>query len=290
MFAAGTLIAAAREVAQLNQATRAHRPKPPRRGLVVEVGGGQSPHPRADLVVEKYVADDFERPGGESFSFSKPLIVADGHRLPLATKSAAYVIASHVLEHATDPVEFASELSRVGAAGFVQVPSRESELTYGWPFHSWLIDLVEGVLVFTARRTGEIAPVGALHHELYGSTALARLAFEVRRSTWHHSVEWCGELGVRVAGISSGPEKTASFDLAATIKALESADVPPLPANVVAALACPVCRSPVELNKSAVCVSCRRDYPVANGVPILIEEVAVEPALDHPNLVEALAV
>jgi uncharacterized protein YbaR (Trm112 family) len=290
MFAAGTLFAAACEAAQLNRATRAHRPKPPRRGLVVEVGGGQSPHPRTELVIEKYVADDFERPGGESFSFSKPLIVGDGHRLPLATGSAAYVIASHVLEHATDPAEFASELARVGAAGFVQVPSRESELTYGWPFHSWLIDRDEDVLVFTARRKGQTAPVGALHHELYASTALARLAFELQRTTWHHSVEWCGELSVRVAGISSAPEKTASFDLEATIKTLEAADMPPLPPNARAALACPVCRSSIELKESATCVSCGRKYPVANGVPILIEEVAVELEFDRSNVVSAVAV
>ena len=275
MLPARTLVAAAREVVQLNRTARAHRPRPPRRGLVVEVGGGQSPHPRADLVVEKYVADDFERPGGRRFSFAKPLVVGDGHRLPLATQSIAYTVASHVLEHATDPVRFAAELARVGAGGFVQVPSRESELTYGWPFHPWLIDLEDGVLVFTPRRPGDVAPAGNVHHELYASTALARLAFELRRSTWHHSIEWRGDLAVRVEGRSEA-ERSASFDLDATIAALESAEVPPLPAHVRAALACPACCSGIEFGSSAVCFGCRREYPVAGGVPILLVEAAVE--------------
>ena len=112
------------------QAAR-HRPRPPGTGLVVEVGGGQRPSARADVVVDKYVEDDFERAGGAPLDTSRPLVVADGEALPFDDGSAAYVIAMHVLEHATDPVRFAAELSRVGQAGFVQVPSRAAELTVG---------------------------------------------------------------------------------------------------------------------------------------------------------------
>src|SRR5690554_3779407 len=110
---------AVREVRSLARERRRHRAHPPATGLVVEVGSGDAPHPRSDVVVEKYVADDFERT--THVSFAKPLIVGDGHALPLADGCAAYVIASHVLEHATDPERFAAELSRVGEAGFVQM-------------------------------------------------------------------------------------------------------------------------------------------------------------------------
>jgi hypothetical protein len=285
----GTLIAATREVALLRRSTKAHRPSAPRRGLVIEVGGGQAPHPRTDLVVEKYIADDFERPGGLGMSFAKPLVVGDGHRLPLATASAAYTIVSHVLEHAHDPVEFAAELVRVAPAGFVQVPSRESELTYGWPFHGWLIDQVDGVLVFTARRPTELAPVGQVHHELYASTALARLAFEAQRSIWHHSVEWRQMLPVKVVGASI-PDRTARFDLNRTIQALEAAHIPPLPEHARRALACPACRSSIELDRTAKCSTCNAEYPVANGVPILLEEAAVQAVVGGSEVPLAVAV
>jgi uncharacterized protein YbaR (Trm112 family) len=282
VFAAGTLLAAMREVGRLHRTASAHRPAPPKRGrgIVVDVGGGQCPHPRADVVVEKYLVDDFERPGGSSFSFATPLVVGDGHSLPLAAGSAAYVIASHVLEHATEPDVFAAELARVAPAGFVQVPSRESELTYGWAFHPWLIDLVDGVLVFEARTPADRAPVGRTHHEFYAESALLRLAFESQRATWHHSVEWRGSLQVQVHG-SSRAERSAELDLEATVAALEAADVPPLPDAVKAALACPSCRSQIVLGESATCIGCGSDYPVVNGVPILLVEAALTTAVDE---------
>ena len=83
--------------------------------------------------MDKYVVDSFERPLGLAKSFSKPLVVGDGHQLPFKDQSFAYVIALHVLEHATDPAQFTAEMARVAPAGFVQVPSRESELAFGWP-------------------------------------------------------------------------------------------------------------------------------------------------------------
>ena len=119
-----------------------HKPAPPESGFVLDVGAGHAPHPRSDLIVDKYVEDDFERQ--DPLAMTRPLVVADGEHLPFADRTFSYVIASHVLEHAIDPVAFASEMARVGAAGFVQVPSRQAELTFGWPFHPWLIDLEDG--------------------------------------------------------------------------------------------------------------------------------------------------
>jgi len=84
----------------LRRNTVKHSPRPPQTGWVLDVGSGQAPNLRSDLIVDKYVADDFER--GSPLVIDKPLVVADGHALPFAPATFAYVIASHVLEHATD--------------------------------------------------------------------------------------------------------------------------------------------------------------------------------------------
>src|SRR6266568_7871058 len=97
---------------------------------------------------------------------SRPLIVADGERLPFADRSVAYAIALHVLEHATDPRAFAEELARVAPAGFAQVPTREAELTFGWPYHPWLIDRDGDTLIFVPREDRK-APAGELFHRAY---------------------------------------------------------------------------------------------------------------------------
>jgi hypothetical protein len=264
------LSAPAVEIARVGLNRRRHRPAPPTDGLVLEVGSGQAPHPRSDVVVDKYPDDDFER--GAPLSFAKPLVVADGHHLPFADDSFAYEIAAHVLEHATDPLQFAGELSRVAAAGFVQVPTREGELVYGWPFHPWLIDLEGGVLVFWPRGDAR-APAGEFMHREFLDSPLVQLAFAARRSRWHHSVRWRSSLAVRVEG-SSTAEQTASFDPDRVLAALRSMSTPALPLAVVSALRCPACHSALMKGASTMsCTGCERRYPVVGNVPALVAEL-----------------
>ena len=53
--------------------------------------------------MDKYLADNFERPREADLDFSKPLLMADGHRLPLADKSmrtrSLHVLAVPPLAH-----------------------------------------------------------------------------------------------------------------------------------------------------------------------------------------------
>jgi SAM-dependent methyltransferase len=268
----GTATALVRELRGVPAEARRHRPQPPANGLVLDLGAGQSPHPRADVVVEKYPIDDFERPGEAGLSLAKPLVVADGEHLPFADGAFAYVIALHVIEHAPDPVQFASELARVAPAGFVQVPSRESELIYGWPYHPWLIDRTERGLRFSARH-GQRAP-GDFMHERFAESLLHRLAWAAHRSRWHHSVEWRGALQVEVEDESTA-ERTADFDVERTVEALRLLTLPPLPSAVRAALRCPQCLAALERGYDRMaCPGCGRSYPVAGEVPLLLDEAA----------------
>jgi hypothetical protein len=244
---------------------------------VLEVGSGQAPHPRADVLVDKYVADDFERPQEIGIDFAKPFVVADGHELPFADGSFAYAIALHVLEHAAEPVRFAAELSRVAHAGFVQVPSRVSELTFGWPYHPWLIEREGETLVFRARGARK-APEGELFHRAYADSALLRNWWAANRSLFHHSVEWHGALTVEAEG-SSPAEATAAFDLERTLEVLGVAHranrLKPHPPAVRASLRCPACRGPLTFaDEHLSCTSCERAYPVVGDVPVLLIEAA----------------
>lgn len=271
------LRSAFREVARVRREAALHVPRPPDTGLVLEVGSGQSPHPRADVLVDKYVADNFERPHEIGIDFAEPFVVADGHQLPFADGSFAYAIALHVLEHATDPERFAGELSRVAKAGFVQVPSSVAELSFGWPYHPWLIEREGDTLVFRAR-DGRRAPVGEVFHVAYAKSPLLRTWWAANRSLFHHSVEWRGELSVRVEGASTADE-TAALDLERTVSVLEQLNragaLKPHPQAVIAELRCPACRGTLSLERtSAACESCGRSYPVIGEVPILLLEAA----------------
>ena len=264
-----------REVARAREQVRLHTPSPPERGLVLEVGPGQAPHPRADVVVDKYVADDFERQG--ALDVSRPLVVADGQRLPFADRTFAYTLALHVLEHATDPALFAAELSRVAPAGFVQVPTRIAELTFGWPYHPWLIDREGDTLVFRPRN-GQRAPVGEVFHQAYADSALLRNWWAANRELLHHSVEWRNELEVRVEG-ESVADQTAELDVERTVSALHELDrrgaLKPQPDVLGGSLSCPSCEASLTLGgEAAECSACGRSYPVVGHVPILLVEAA----------------
>jgi len=271
-------VGALRELLRIASENARHRPTPPLDGLVLDGGGGQSPHPRADVGVDKYVCDDFERPRAASLDFSKPLVVADGHRLPFADGTFAYTIAMHVLEHATGPIRFTAELARVSDGGFVQVPSSESELIFGWPYHPWTIDRDGTVLVFTPKGDRS-APLGAFFHESFEESTLFQLWWSAHRSRWHHWVEWRGTLDIRVVGESEA-EQTAALNVERTVAALgllrERGALQPLPDAVQEALRCPACHASLVPNGDHLsCVDCARSYTVVGAAPVLLEEAVL---------------
>jgi uncharacterized protein YbaR (Trm112 family) len=187
-------------------------------------------------------------------------------------------IASHVLEHATDPERFAAEISRVAQSGFVQLPSSLSERAFGWSFHPWLVDREGDTLVFSPKPASDRSVVGPMH-DLYANSSLLRLLFVARRSSFHHSLQWVGGLHVRMTGPSRADE-TAELDVERTIAALQRDRPPALPPALRAALCCPICHGVLGDRRAALeCLDCGREFPVVGAVPLLLEEAAgVRPA------------
>src|SRR3954468_13386878 len=177
------------EARSLRRERALHSPRPPEGGLVLDGGGGDRPHPRADVVVDKYVGDNFERE--TDIAFTKPLVVADGEALPCADGAFGYLIASHVLEHAIDPRRMAAEFSRVAAAGFVQLPSAAAERIYGWPFHPWLVDRSGDTLVF---RPKDLPPGDKAMHDAFHESVLERLRGEGHKACCDHLLHYIGEV------------------------------------------------------------------------------------------------
>jgi hypothetical protein len=93
---------------------------------VLEVGAGDSPSPRSDVLVD-FALDPRERAGGGIKRDDRPLVLAQGESLPFRDKSFDYVIAFHVLEHSAHPERFLCELQRVASAGYIETPSFWSE-------------------------------------------------------------------------------------------------------------------------------------------------------------------
>lgn len=105
--------------------------------LVVDVGSGGDPHPRADVLVERSVDTDWDRT--VKFRRSAPTVLADICALPFRTGTFDFSICSHVLEHLDDPVTAAAELSRISRAGYIETPSYLHEKMFPMTWHKWMV-------------------------------------------------------------------------------------------------------------------------------------------------------
>jgi SAM-dependent methyltransferase len=111
----------------------------PSKARVLDVGSGHNPHPRANVVVDKYVDDNYHRAGDIKILNKQEFISADGENLPFKDKEFDYVICNHVLEHVDNPIKFLAELSRVGKRGYIETPSLLGEHLIPKPSHKWLL-------------------------------------------------------------------------------------------------------------------------------------------------------
>jgi SAM-dependent methyltransferase len=121
--------------------------------LVLDVGSGDKPHWRADVLLDHYVGDEHgsQRSGASSARVDRPLFDADASDMPFADKVFDYAICSHVLEHVERPDLVIAELTRVAKAGYIEVPEAASAKIVDFPSHLWWVTLEDGVLVFTAK-------------------------------------------------------------------------------------------------------------------------------------------
>jgi hypothetical protein len=131
---------------------------------VVDVGGGGSPFPRADYVLD---AIPFERQGhlarqelGISPRYTRDTwVVLDVCRRrpwPFPDGYFDFAVCSHLLEDVRDPVWVCQELARVAKSGYIETPSRVVEQSLGvehpcyagYLHHRWLVEEVGGELQF----------------------------------------------------------------------------------------------------------------------------------------------
>ena len=109
------------------------------RDRVLEVGPGGTPHPRADVFLEKEFSDTDVAKGQRGHSAplvsDKPIVHYDGSRFPFQDGEFDYVICSHVLEHIDNVDAFVGELTRVASRGYVEFPTIYYDYLYDFPEH-----------------------------------------------------------------------------------------------------------------------------------------------------------
>lgn len=135
--------------------------------LVLDVGSGHHPHPRADVLLDRYLDDNTSRSGQSAQVRRGQTVCADATQMPFADNAFDFVIASHIAEHMPDPVALCRELARVGKRGYLETPSKFSETTRGAPYHLWCVSRRKDDLLFeTATRRRRRGPLGWLYYHI----------------------------------------------------------------------------------------------------------------------------
>jgi SAM-dependent methyltransferase len=170
--------------------------------LVLDVGSGDKPHWRADVLLDRYVDAEHrgQRSGRSAAAVTHPLFDADAAAMPFADGAFDYSICSHVLEHVVDPGAVIDELARVSRAGYIEVPEAASAKILDFPSHLWWVRLVEGTLVFEAKSARHFDPEVGRFIEASG---IERDLADLLDSRFDHrvvSLAWTDRVPYRVEG------------------------------------------------------------------------------------------
>jgi hypothetical protein len=134
----------------------------PADAVVLDVGGAMKPFNRADWIMDALPYEERGQLGSigrtdERFT-EDTWVMRDfcaRERWPFDDKQIDFVICSHTLEDVRDPIWMCSEMNRIAKAGYIEVPSRLEEQTYGfqgpwtgWSHHRWLVDIEDNGITF----------------------------------------------------------------------------------------------------------------------------------------------
>ena len=138
--------------------------------VLLDIGGWADPFERADWVMDLmpydtrglYAREGWvdARPDPERFTRESWIErdVCAREPYPLADGEIDFVICSQTLEDLRDPLWVCSEMNRIAKAGYVEVPSRLEEQSWGvngefvgWSHHRWLIDVSDAGIEFALK-------------------------------------------------------------------------------------------------------------------------------------------
>lgn len=274
--------------------------------LVLEVGSGDNPNPRTDILCDRYLIDNRQRAGNFPILIDRPFVVGDAHSLPFKDNNFDYVICAHILEHLEDPLKFLKEVVRVGKAGFIETPSVLSERLFGWDFHFWFCYQQGKTLVLTRKKEGE--RFGGFFHRLIKENIWFRRFFEKNRDKFYTAFEWQGEIKAKVSkNLPSDFLKKTDNELWKILKKIKrnfrkdlqfyfwwikirakrkirketrkiiwllkrKAQKKKIIESLLPLLICPSCKGKVILIKKTrlVCLNCDQKYPLDCVIPIML--------------------
>lgn len=259
--------------------------------LVLEVGSGGNPFPRANVLLDAYEVTRERH--YQPLIADRPIVLGRIEDMPFRDDAFDFVIACHVLEHSTNLDAALRELQRVARAGYIECPDAFLERINPYPDHRYEVTERNGSLV--TRRKGswirDAELVELYEHQVKkskkwpGHLRHNAFAFHVRHF-WSRNTG-----GIQHVDLSTPDERLASFleppkneqkpavspTLRSRIRDLVRGVVSQRSRNqaidLISLLRCVSCHHPDLVREPSVlrCPKCGRKYP-ANPIPHLFPE------------------
>jgi uncharacterized protein YbaR (Trm112 family) len=281
-----------------------------RSDLVLEVGSGNHPLARSDVLVDMFISDNIERAGQSPVVIDRPFVCANAEMLPFKTASFDYLVCFHPVEHLLRPEMFFEEASRVCRRGIIVTPSETCEKMFGTTPHHWLVSVRDGKLVLKAKTQHNWGLFGNTFHEAFLSDRRLRTFFYSRPDIFEVWYAWEGRIDYEVIRASEtesdnrlikgrldtcwdtdarGADECPRDKLplvevyARTMRSILGKIIRLLfsgrRVDLGSVLACPICKGMLVFDGSArvwICSSCAKAYPVrSDGIPLMLSELAL---------------
>ncbi|GGI82035.1 methyltransferase domain-containing protein [Legionella impletisoli] len=172
--------------------------------LVLDVGSGATPYPRADVLLDRLTGA--EHRCGEPMMIDRPAVFGNASKMPFRDKAFDFVIASHVLEHMSKPEEFIKELQRVAKAGYIETPNAIFERFYPYDIHCLEILDKDGVLYIHKKKGPVEDSFLGTKKMLEGKTKWAKYMYDSPHM-FHTRYYWNDEIKYKI----SNPEVSSDW-------------------------------------------------------------------------------
>ncbi|MBM3346055.1 MAG: class I SAM-dependent methyltransferase [Betaproteobacteria bacterium] len=256
-----------------------------RKALVLEVGSGGNPYPRANVLLDAHEATRERH--WVPLAADRPLVLGRVESLPFRDRSFDFVIASHVLEHSADPARFLGELQRVARAGYIEVPDAFMERVNPYHDHRLEVTSREGSLVIRKKPGWRADPELVQLYEHRAKPLVAGRLIPAHPFEFHVRFYWESRIGFAVLNPEVRADWPAphSADIGhntpmrtgwrgkamQVLRATMSQTRRNKSINLTQLLQCPSCGSTeISSHASSVdCGACHATYPIRHGVPAM---------------------
>ena len=176
-----------------------------RKALVLEVGSGGRPYFRSNVLLDAY--ENTRQRHWDTLVSDRPTVLGFVENLPFKDKTFDFVIASHVLEHSSDPERFLLELQRVAKAGYIESPDAFMERINPYKDHRSEITMRNNRLLIRKKKASICDKELVELYEQFAKPAVAGRLIPAQPFLFHIRYYWQGTIDFVVIN----PEQDAGW-------------------------------------------------------------------------------